>query len=176
MGRPGWTQSLAGHHWPQSARHMGPTRHSNWRTCRLLRATDSDRTCRPPASAHHGSTRPDKAVTSDKMFPGDDPLKGPGAASECQNSRTAGPPARAVQVLHRHRGRIDSTATSPQPPGRSNGHPDATSKKDLPDSPSSNSIFALCSYSHEQRRARHWPLAFSTLLTSTPLVCTLSPP
>jgi hypothetical protein len=57
---------------------------------------------------------------------------GPGATSECQNSRTAGPPARAVQVLHRRRGRIIPAATSPQPSGRSNGHPDATSKKDHP--------------------------------------------
>jgi hypothetical protein len=57
---------------------------------------------------------------------------GPGATSECQNSRTAGPPARAVQVLHRRRGRIIPAATSPQPSGRSNGRPEATSKKDHP--------------------------------------------
>ena len=132
LDRPSWTQSLAGHHRPQSARHIGPTRHSNRRTCRLLRATDSDGTCRSPASTHHGSARPDKAVTSDKNVPGDDPSMGPGATSECQNSRSAGPPARAAQVLHRRRGRIILAATSPQPPGRSNGHPDATSKKDHP--------------------------------------------
>jgi hypothetical protein len=66
LGRPGWTQSLAGHHWPQSARHIGPTCHSTRRTRRLLRATDSstdsDGTCRPPASTHRGSARQDKAV------------------------------------------------------------------------------------------------------------------
>ena len=69
LDRQGWTQSLAGPHRPQSARHIGPTRHSTWRTCRLLRATDSDGTCRPPASTHDGLARPDKAVTPDKMFP-----------------------------------------------------------------------------------------------------------
>ena len=73
LDRQGWTQSLAGPHRPQSARHIGPTRHSTWRTCRLLRATDSDGTCRPPASTHDGLARPDKAVTPDKMFPATTP-------------------------------------------------------------------------------------------------------
>ena len=157
LDRQGWTQSLAGPHRPQSARHIGPTRHSTWRTCRLLRATDSDGTCRPPASTHDGLARPDKAVTPDKMFPATT-LTGPGATSECQNSRTAGPPARAVQVLHRRRGRITSTATSPQPPGRSNGHPDATSKKDHSPQIASS---PCAPYSHEHRRARHRPSQIS---------------
>jgi hypothetical protein len=77
LDRHGWTQSLAGPHRPQSARHIGPTRHSTWRTCRLLRVTDSDGTCRPPASTHDGLARPDKAVTPDKNVPGDDPSRDP---------------------------------------------------------------------------------------------------
>ena len=77
LDRQGWTQSLAGPHRPQSARHIGPTRHSTWRTCRLLRATDSDGTCWPPASTHRSSARPDKAVTSDKLFPATTLPRGP---------------------------------------------------------------------------------------------------
>jgi hypothetical protein len=77
LDRPGWTQSLAGLHRPQLARHIGPTRHSIRRTCWLLRATDSDGTCRPLASTHYGSARPDKAVTSDKMFPATTLPRGP---------------------------------------------------------------------------------------------------
>ncbi len=89
LGRPSWTQSLAGHHWPQSARHMGPTRHSTRRTCRLLRATDSDGTCRQPASTHRGSARPDKAVTSDKMFPA---TTLPGGPAQHPNAKTLARP------------------------------------------------------------------------------------
>jgi hypothetical protein len=59
-----------------------PTR-TPTRMCRLLRATDSDGTCRPPASTrwHHGTHRgpawPDMAVTSDKMFPATSRRPGP---------------------------------------------------------------------------------------------------
>jgi hypothetical protein len=111
LERPGWTQSLAGHQWPQLARHIGPTRHSNRRTCRLFRATDSDGTCRPPASTPPRVSPTGQGSDFRQDVPGDDPPKGPGATSECQNSRTAGPPARADQVLQRHSDRADPTAT-----------------------------------------------------------------
>jgi hypothetical protein len=122
LERPGWTQSLAGHHWPQSARHIGPTRHSNQRTCRLLRATDSDGTCRPPASIHHGSARPDKAVTSDKMFPattlpwgpGQHPsaktLARPGHRPDSSKYYTAAA-AGLSRLQHHHNLRAEATAT-----------------------------------------------------------------
>jgi hypothetical protein len=171
--RPGWTQSLAGHHRPQSARHIGPTRHSNRRTCRLLRATDSDGTCRPPASTHHGSARQDKAVTSDKMFPATtlpwDPAQHPSAKTLARPGHWPGPSkyftaaaAGSSRLQHHHNPRAEATAT--RMPLRKKDHP-----PQIASSP-------CASYSHEQRRARHWPLAFSTLLTSTLLVRTLPPP
>jgi hypothetical protein len=132
LGRPGWTQSLAGHHWPQSARHIGPTRHSTWRTCRLLRATDSDGTCWPPASTHRGLARPDKAVTSDKMFPATTLSRGP---AQHPSAKTLARPG------HRPGPSKYFTATAAGPPrlqhyhnprAEANGHPDATSKKEPP--------------------------------------------
>jgi hypothetical protein len=45
----------------------------------------------PPASTRRGSARPDKVVLPTKCSRRDDPLTGPGATSECQNSCTAGP-------------------------------------------------------------------------------------
>ena len=173
LDRQGWTQSLAGPHRPQSARHIGPTRHSNRRTCRLLRATDSDGTCRPPASTHHGSARPDKAVTSDKTCPATTlpwgPAQHPSAKTLARPGHRPGPSKYCTAAA----GRIIPAATSPQPLGRSNGHPDATSKKDHPPQIASS---PRGPYSHEHRRARHRPSQISTLLTSTPLVRTLSPP
>ena len=122
LDRPSWTQSLAGHHWPQSARHIGPTRHSNRRTCRLLRATDSDGTCQSPASTHHGSARPDKAVTSDKMFPAMTlpwgPAQHPSAKTLARPGHRPGPPkyftaaaAGSLRLQHHRNPRAEATVT-----------------------------------------------------------------
>ena len=122
LDRQGWTQSLAGPHRPQSARHIGPTRHSTWRTCRLLRAADSDGTCWPPASAHRGSARPDQAVTSDKMFPATtlpwDPAQHPSAKTLARPGHWPGPSkyftaaaAGSSRLQHHHNPRAEATAT-----------------------------------------------------------------
>ena len=147
LGRPGWTQSLAGHHWPQSARHTGPTRHSTWRTCRLLRATDSDGTCWPPASTHRGSARPDKAVTSDKMFPAMTlpwgPAQHPSAKTLARPGHRPGPSkyftaaaAGSSRLQHHHNPRAEATAT--RMPLRKKDHPPQIASSLAPPTRTSN--------------------------------------
>jgi hypothetical protein len=158
LGRQGWTQSLAGPHRPQSARHIGPTRHSTWRTCRLLRATDSDGTCRPPASPHDGLARPDKAVTPDKNVPGDDPSRDPAqhpsAKTLARPGHRPGPSkyftaaaAGSLRLQRHHNPRAEATAT--RVPLRKKDHPPQIAPP--PCAP----------YSHEHRRARHRPSQIS---------------
>jgi hypothetical protein len=146
LGRPSWTQSLADHHWPHSARNIGTTRHSIRRTCRLLRAADSDGTCRPPASTRLSPAGQGSDFRQD--VPDDDPPMGSGATSECQNSRTAataGPPARAVQVPRPDQLDCNFTTTlgpRQQPPGRHFG-------KNLPSQIASSLYTPTCTNNDE---------------------------
>ena len=92
-----------------------------------LCAIDWHGTCR--AAGKHPPRLSPAGQGSDfrQNVPGDNSLPGPGATSECQSSRTAGPPAQANQVLQRHRDWADPSATPVQPSGLISGRPDAAS-------------------------------------------------
>jgi hypothetical protein len=100
-------------HWQQSAQHIGPTRRATVRSAGSfvpLTRTEPAGRQQAPTAAQPGRTRHCR-----QNVPGDDPPQGPGATSECQNSCTAGPPARADQVLQHNAtvtGQADPTATS----------------------------------------------------------------
>ncbi len=102
--------------------------------------------------------------------PGDDPLPGPGATSECLNSRTAGPKACPGQVLH-------NTTTGPsrlQLAGNPRAHSAAarTHRK----LSSTNRSSSSGTYLHEQHRSNNDLLQFSALLPSQTLGCTVTHP
>ena len=92
-----FSRPLTGRSWQQP---NGPAcRHSGRSGLRLpLTRTEPPS---PPASTHCGSARPDKGVTSDKMFPATT-HHGARLNIRVPNSRTAGPLARTVQVLQLH--------------------------------------------------------------------------
>ncbi len=171
IGQPSWTRSLAGYSLAAVGARQRTHSPPNRAQCRLL-APDSDGTCR--VAGKHPLRLSPAGQGSDfrQNVPCDDPPLGPGATSECQNSSTAGPPARADQVLQRHSDWADPTATSGQPSGRSGGRRSDATSTNLPPQIVSSLHARTCT---SNNRARQRPSSFSTLLTSTPLVRTLSP-
>jgi hypothetical protein len=95
--------------WPQSAQRRGRTRGQCGPHC----TTDSDGTCQlPAANTRHGSARSRTGSDLLKNVPGDDPPPGPGATSECCNSRQDRAPRPGQQVRRHHRDRRSRTVTT----------------------------------------------------------------
>ena len=89
-GLTSWTQSKpanTGRSGSTHGTHLPPT----WGAVAAPWATDSDGTCRTAINPAAGPRSAGPGSDFRQDVPGDDPFPGPGATSECPNSRTAGP-------------------------------------------------------------------------------------